>query len=382
MKLKSVVLGCGLVGSTMARELARCPDFEVTAVDSSIDNLAKLRGFSGITTLHGDLSDAQGVRRLVSDFDVVLGALPSRIAFAALEGVIRASRPYCDISFMPQDPMTLDGLAKEHGTTVVVDCGVSPGLSNMMVGYAHSQFDRADCAEIYVGGLPKVRRWPFEYKAPFAPPDIIEIYTRPARMVENGRLVVKPALSEPELIDFPGVGTLEAFNTDGLRTLLATVNIPNMKEKTLRYPGHIELMRIFRETGLFDQTPIRINRVNVTPLEVTSKLLFPRWALEEGEEEFTVLRVIVKGLKDGRARRYTYDLYDEYDRDRGETSMARTTGFPCVIVAQMLAQGRIEGPGVLPPELLARRDGVFDYVIAELARRGVAVEARVDEADR
>ena len=365
----------------MAREMALGGDFDVTVVDFSPDNLAKLTGISGLTAVQQDLSDAGRVQALVADFDVVLGALPSRIAFAALEAVIRAGKPYCDISFMPQDPMVLDGLAKKHGTTAVVDCGVSPGLSAMMVGYVHSQLDRTENAEIYVGGLPKVRRWPFEYKAPFAPPDIIEIYTRPARLVENGRVVVKAALSEPELLDFPGVGTLEAFNTDGLRTLLVTVDIPNMKEKTLRYPGHIELMRVFRETGMFDETPIDIDGQSVKPLDVTSRLLFPRWKLDEEEEEFTVMRVVVEGAKGGKNLRYTYDLFDEYNHDRGETSMARTTGFPCVIVARMLAAGRVNEPGVLPPEVLVRQDGTFDHVIAELARRGVDVKASVEELD-
>src|SRR5262249_10095963 len=147
--------------------------------------------------------------------------------------------------------------------------------------------------------------------APFAPSDVIEEYVRPARMVENGKIVIKEALSEPELIDFPGVGSLEAFNTDGLRSLIQTLaGVPDMKEKTLRYPGHIELMRVLRPTGFFDQKPITVDGVSVRPLDVTSALLFPKWTFEEGEGELTVLRVIVEGKKNGAPARYQWDLLD------------------------------------------------------------------------
>ncbi|MEK6798273.1 MAG: saccharopine dehydrogenase C-terminal domain-containing protein [Planctomycetota bacterium] len=373
MTQKAAVLGAGLVGATMARELARGGGFNVTAVDVSGANLKKLEGIPGVRTQKADLSNAQTIGRVASEHDVVLGALPSRFGFASLEAVIGAARPYCDISFMPEDAMALDALAKERGVLAVVDCGVSPGLSNLMIGHARSQMDRPDRAVIYVGGLPKVRHWPFWYKAPFAPSDVIEEYTRPARVRENGRTVVKPALSEPELLDFPGVGTLEAFNTDGLRSLLATLDIPNMVEKTLRYPGHVELMRAFRETGFFDKAPLDVGGVSVRPLDVTSKLLFPKWTYAEGEEEFTVLRVVVEGVKNGAGVRLTYDLHDEYDRATNESSMARTTAFPNVIAARMVARGDIRGTGVRPPELLARQSGVYEHFEDQLRLSGISI---------
>lgn len=373
MKKKAIVLGCGLVGATMARELAADPEFEVTAVDFAQSNLDKLRDRGGIRTVRVDLSDSARVMEVVGDQDVALGALPSRIGLQTLEAVIRSGKRYCDISFMPEDALQLDALAKSRGATAVVDCGVSPGLSNMMVGHAVSRLDRADRAEIYVGGLPKVRHWPYQYKAPFAPSDVIEEYTRPARIVENGKVVVKPALSDPELMDFPPAGTLEAFNTDGLRTLLGTVSVTNMREKTLRYPGHIELMRVLRETGFFAQDEIEVKGVKVRPRDVTAKLLFPKWTYERGEEEFTVLRVVVEGLKGGKAMRYAYDLYDEYDRINETSSMARTTGFPCVIVARMLASRRFDRPGVFAPETLAKEDGMFELIVSELNNKGVKV---------
>lgn len=377
MKTKAIVLGCGLVGATMARDLAADPDFEVAVADINPDNLARAASQGPIRTVTADLGDPTHIKHLVRDFDMVLGALPSAIGLAALRTVLEAGKPYADITFMPEDALDLDEVAKRHAATAVVDCGVSPGLSNMAIGHAHAALDRTDRAEIYVGGLPKARQWPYQYKAPFAPSDVIEEYTRPARLREHGREVVRPALSEPELMDFPGVGTLEAFNTDGLRTLLRTLDIPTMKEKTLRYPGHIELMRVLRETGFFDKNEIDVRGVRVRPLDVTARLLFPQWTHEPGEEEFTVLRVVVEGMRGGERVRYTYDLFDEYDAATATSSMARTTAFPCTIAARMLARGEVTGPGVIAPEVLAAQPGLFDRMVRDLRDRGVVMRAAV-----
>jgi len=379
---KAMVLGCGLVGATMARDLSTDPDLDVTVADVRPENLRKLQGTARIKTVQEDLADPRRVAALIEPCDVVLGALPSRFGFATLKAVIESVKPFCDISFMDQDPLELDDLARKKGVTAVIDCGVSPGLSNMIIGFVYSKLDQTDSARIYVGGVPKLRHWPFQYKAPFAPADVIEEYTRPARLVENGAIVVKPALSEQELLDFPRVGTLEAFNTDGLRTLLTTVAIRDMSEKTLRYPGHCELMKVFRETGFFSRDLIDVSGVTVCPLDVTARLLFPKWTYQADEEEVTVLRVIVEGRRGGESLRYTYDLYDEYDRPSGTSSMARTTAFPAAIVARMLASGRLHEPGVLPPERLAQRPGVFEMVVEALRSRGVTLKSQIERIDR
>lgn len=375
MRTKAVVLGCGMVGATIARDLAENDRFDVYAVDVHDAPLANLKARVRLETAVTDLADPARLRAVIQDADIVLGAMPSRFGLQTLRVVIEAGKPYCDISFMPEDALQLDALARQRGVTAVVDCGVSPGLSNLMIGYARSRMDRAERAEIYVGGLPKARHWPFQYKAPFAPSDVIEEYTRPARLRDQGQIVVRPALSEPGLMDFPGVGTLEAFNTDGLRSLLDTMDIPTMKEKTLRYPGHGELMRVLRESGFFDTREIEVRGTRVRPVDVTSRLLFPAWTYQEGEEEFTVLRVVVEGVKDGAAVRQVFDLYDETDCATGTSSMARTTAFPCTIVARMIAEGTIRGPGVLPPERFAAQPGIFERIVRELDQRGVRIRS-------
>lgn len=376
MKKRVIVLGAGLVGATMARDLAADESLDVAVADVSERNLARLSAAANLTRTQADLGSADAVRKLIAPFDLVVGAMPSMLGFMVLRTVIESGKPFSDISFMAEDAMELDALAKKHNVTAVVDCGVAPGLANLIIGDCARRLDVTEDVTFYVGGLPKNPTWPFQYKAPFAPSDVLEEYTRPARLKENGKVVAKPALSEPEILEFPKAGKLEAFNTDGLRSLLKTIDCPNMKEKTLRYPGHIELMRVFRETGLFRKDEIEVRGQKVRPLDVTSKLMFPMWELQPNEPEFTVMRVIVEGRRGTARTRYTYDLFDENDPVTGAHSMARTTGFPCAIVARMILRGEIKEKGVLPPELLGKTPGMLDHVLAELSKRGVTLTNR------
>ena len=375
-----VVLGCGRVGSAIIRDFARLGDFKVHAVDASESNLALLEGLDRVTTQRADLSQSAVIAKLVKGSDLVIGALPGSLGFAALTTVIEAGINYCDISFMPEDCLHLDGLAKQHKVTAVVDCGAAPGLTNLVVGHVAAKLDHLERVEIYACGLPKIRLYPYEYKAPFSPVDVIEEYTRPARLVENGRIVSKPALSDVDLMDFPEVGTLEAFNTDGLRSLLHTVKATHMKERTLRYPGHSYLMKVLRDSGFFDHIPIEVDGVKVRPIDVTSQLLFPLWAFDEDEEEFTIVRVDVEGHKEGKHYRYTYELYNETDREANISSMARSTGYPAVIVACMILRGEIKEKGVFPPELLVHEcPKIMDHMTEELNTRGVVLVSEVGE---
>lgn len=376
---KALVLGAGMVGSVMAADLAADAAFQVTIADVNEKNLesAAKRAPGRISPTRADLSDTSLVKKLASEADVVVGALSSKIGFAALRAVIEAGKNYCDISFMAEDFQELDALAKSRGVTVVTDCGVAPGMSHILSAHGARLLDSCDAIEIYVGGLPRERRWPYDYKAAFAPSDVIEEYVRPSRIVEHGKVVVREALSEPELMDFDGVGTLEAFNTDGLRSLTTSLTVPFMKEKTLRYPGHIALMRAFRETGLFSQVPVRVGGVEVRPLDLTSSLLFPKWTYEPGEEDLTVMRVEARGLKNGKRTRFLWDLLDFFHRPSQSTSMARTTAFPCTSVARMIASGAFAKPGVNPPERIAEQPALVRQLLQDQQARGVEYRERV-----
>ncbi len=365
---KIIVLGAGLVGRAMAIDLAKTHD--TTSVDIDASALAALQKNFNIDAIQADLSDAAAVKRLVADYDLVVGAVPGFMGFATVKAVIEAGVNIVDISFFPEDAFELDALAKEKGVVAAVDCGVAPGMSNLILGYhnARMKIDRFRC---YVGGLPKVRTKPYEYKAPFSPIDVIEEYTRPARLVENGAVVTKPALSEPESLDFDDIGTLEAFNTDGLRTLLVTMDIPNMAEKTLRYPGHRELLAILRDSGFFSRTPIDVGGAKIRPIDMTTKLLFPAWKLAPGEEELTVMKIAVEGLENDQSKIYTYDLLDRYDPATQTSSMARTTGYTCTAVANLVLDGDFAKPGINPPEFIGRDAGCYKKIFDYLQVRGI-----------
>lgn len=367
------ILGAGMIGSAMAEDLRKQGRFEVLVADARQPALDRVKARCGAKTAKADLSSAAEVKRLAAESDFVVGALASVLGLQTLRSVLESGKPYCDISFMAEDAQQLDALAKKHNVIAVVDCGVAPGVSNLLSGYGASLLDECQEIEIYVGGLPLERRWPYEYKAGFAPHDVIEEYTRPSRLVEHGKLVVKEALSEPELLDFPRPGTLEAFNTDGLRSIAYNLKVPFMKEKTLRYPGHIELMRVFRHTGLFSKDVIEVNGQKVRPLELTAALLFPKWTFEEGEGDLTVMRVLARGNKGGKRTEHVWDLYDEFDPTTGLRSMSRTTGFAATSMLSLMADGKLKKPGVFPPELLATEPGLVDAFLAEYAKRGISV---------
>lgn len=372
-----LVLGGGMIGSAVAFDLSRDAAFAVTVADLSPGRLAAIASRTGARPLQVDLSRPDAVRAAAADFDLLVGALPSAVGYQTMAAVIDAGRNYVDISFMADDALALDAEARAKGVTVVADCGIAPGVSNMMVGYAAAQLDACEQVDICVGGLPRERRWPYEYKAGFAPSDVIEEYVRPSRVVDGGRVVTKPALSGVEAIDIAGVGTLEAFITDGLRSLVRTVRADVMQERTLRYPGHAALMRVLRESGFFSREPIEVDGKRVRPLDVTSAILFPQWTFGEGEADLTVMRVVVEGRAAGKVTRYEWQVLDFYDAATGLRSMSRTTGFSAAIVARIVARGAFRRPGVCAPEAIGAQAALFDEVIGELRRRGIQMEARV-----
>ncbi len=366
-----LVLGCGLVGRPMAIDLANEKSFNVTVADLNKKNLGRIPSNLPIKKIEKDISKPDQLKSLLKDFDIVVNAVPGFMGFNTLKEIIKAKKNVVDIAFFPENPFELDELAKQNNVTAVVDCGVAPGMSNILIGYVDSILDKTETVLIYVGGLPVVREYPYEYKAGFSPIDVIEEYTRPARYIENGKLVIRPALSDPEFINFDEVGTLEAFNSDGLRTLADTLTAPNMKEKTLRYPGHIEKMRVLRESGFFSQEEIQVNGVKIKPVDFTSKLLFPMWELKDGDEEFTVMKVIVEGEKDKKKIRYTYNLLDRHDKKTNVHSMARTTGYTATTVVRLLSKSLFDRKGICPPEYIGQKPECVDFVLNGLKDRGV-----------
>ena len=293
------------------------------------------------------------------------------MGFNTLKACIECGKNIADISFFPENALDLNELAIKHQVTVITDIGVAPGMSNLILG-RYNELMEIENFECYVGGLPKQRDKPFEYKAPFSPIDVIEEYTRPARYQENGHIVIRPALSETELMNFENVGTLEAFNTDGLRSILYTMNhIPNLKEKTLRYPGHVALIIALQQAGFFNKEKIKLNDVEISPLQFTSKILFKDWKLGEEEEELTVMKVLIDGKENNTLKRIEYNLYDEFDTETKLSSMSRSTGYTCTAAVHLMANKLFTEKGIFPPELVGKNKDCFNFVMSYLKERNV-----------
>jgi len=379
--MKIIVLGGGLVGGPIAIDLTKEEGFEVTVADYSNDALNKLKSkCPDLLVTQKDLSKPDNVTKVVGEYDLVINAVPGFMGFNTAKAIIKAGKNCACIAFYEEDPFELDQLAKENNVTMVMDCGVYPGMGSVLIMHCAAQLDKVENILTFVGGLPEVREWPSEYKAVFSPVDVIEEYIRPARYIENGIEIKRPALSDPEFIFFPKLGTLEAFNTDGLRTLATTIDSPNMKEKTLRYPGHIEKMAVLRELGFFSkEKTINFKGEMVSPLEFTGQVLFPNWKLNPGESDITVFQSIIEGTKDGKKIKYTIDLYDKYDPVTDVISMARTTGYTASLTARMIAKGIYSDKGISPPEYLGKHQECVDFLNKGLKERGVNWEVSKQE---
>lgn len=370
-----IVLGAGMVGSAMAKDLSKV--HKVLLTDLNYEVLLKTKEeFSNIEILQLDVNNDESLNKVLEGKDVVLSAVPGFLGYKTLEKIIINKKNVVDISFFPENALELNQLARENNVTAIVDCGVAPGMGNVILGY-HNETHKLESFNCLVGGLPKEKKWPFCYKAPFSPVDVIEEYTRPARYVENGNIVVRPPLTDCELIEFEKIGTLEAFNSDGLRSIILTMpHIKNMKEKTLRYPGHVEYIRVLKESGFFsDQI---INDLNISVLDFTSKVLFKEWKLDPLEEEFTIMRITLEGYNEnGNKEKIIYNLFDEFSQKTKISSMARTTGYTATAAINLFLDGVFEEKGVFPPELIGRHRSCFNYFMSYLKERDINYEKEV-----
>jgi lysine 6-dehydrogenase len=368
--MKVIVLGCGMIGSVIARDFSGSVDCEITVADRDLRRAERTASaIGGAAWTRIDTTDKPDLVEKLGAFDLVLGALPGDFGYVALEAAVEAGVDMVDVSFTPENPLELDGEAQRAGITVIPDCGVAPGLSNMLVGHACSRLERVRDIHIMVGGIPETPVPPLGYTVTWSAEGLIDEYVRPASIVEGGRVVEVPALSGLEEIDFPGVGRLEAFYTDGLRTLVGSFpGVENMWEKTLRYPGHIESIRLLRTLGFFDDEPVRVGDSPVSPRLVTARLL-ERTLRMPDVGDLLAMVIEVRGEAEG----YRFHILDRHDREAGVSAMARTTGYTASIVAGMLARGEVEGKGVLPAERLGMDRGVAEGVLARLRERGVVV---------
>jgi len=376
--MRAAVVGLGRVGWAAAFDLYdRLTGRDLLLIDSCEERLREVaRQLRGVETKVVDASDVSALARAVRDVDVVVGALPGRLGRNSWLAAIEAGVDLVDISYSPDDPLTLNLQAAEAGVTIVPDAGLAPGLSNMLAGRAYARLEgRVSELTIYVGAVPEKPSNPLGYTVTWSPEDLIEEYTRPARVIRQGRQESLPALSDVELIEVDGVGEMEAFLTDGLRSMLKTLKgVQKMEEKTLRWPGHAEKIILLRELGFFDDKPLRIGSQEVEPVKLTAELF--REKLGGDCKDLVVLLVRARGIGWEGVTTLEYTVIDRYDDSTGMTALARTTAFTATAVASLLAEGRVPGPGVVPPEALGMDSDLMTAVAEWLAWRGITIHEK------
>jgi saccharopine dehydrogenase-like NADP-dependent oxidoreductase len=378
--MRVLVLGSGNIGSTAAEDVANSmSSSEIVIADQDArkaNNVADRIDKSNVSWTHLDAADRGKLLSTLKDCDLALGFLPGRLGYRLMEACIEARKNLVDVSYMAENPLRLHQAAESAGITIVPDCGLAPGISNLIVGHAFQKLDKTRAVHIMVGGLPEKPIPPLGYTVTWSPESLIDEYTRKAIIVKQGRRVQVEALSGVENILFPEVGKLEAFFTDGLRTLLQTMDgVLDMWEKTLRYPGHAEEIRLLEAMGLFKDEKIKVEGVKVSPRKLMVKLL--EQTLQKPEvKDFVALRVEVCGIKKDEKTGYTYHMLDKCDEKRGITAMARTTAYPTSIVAQLILNGAIKEKGVVPPESLGMEDRVFRKFWDGLEKRGIQISEK------
>jgi lysine 6-dehydrogenase len=375
--MKIMVLGCGNIGSVIAKDVAEnMPSAEVVIADVDKYRAREAASRIGLENVNWSQADATNCSELSSklkSFDVTVCALPGGLGYQTCEAAIAAKIDMVDVSYMPEDILTLDNAALKAGVSIIPDCGMSPGLCSMLVGRGVSKLDEVEEAHMLNGGLPEKPVSPLGYVVTWSVKDLIDMYSRKVSIMRNGRVVQVEAMSGLEEIDFPRVGTLEAFYTDGLRTLLYTVKAKEMWEKTLRYPGHAEKIKLLKALGFFDSETVEVAGTKVEPREVTAKL-FERKLKRPDIPDIVAVLVQVSGLKNGKRIEYAYTLLDYYDRERQVTSMARTTAYTASVVAQLLARKTIAEKGVIPPEKLGMNEGLFEKLTDEMRKKGIDIK--------
>jgi len=376
--VKIAVLGCGNIGSVVAKDLAQSlPKAEIVMADADkrrAEEAVSKIGQGNASWIQADASNYRELAKTLRKFDLSVCALPGSLGFRTCKASIAAKVDMVDVSYMPEDVLKLNKPALRAKVCVVPDCGMSPGLSNVLIGHAISKLDRVERVHILNGGLPERPVPPLGYVITWSVKDLIDMYLRKASIIEEGRVTKVEAMSGLEEVTFPGVGRLEAFYTDGLRTLLHTLKgVREMWEKTLRYRGHVQKIELLKTLGFFDEKPIEIGNASISPRELTARLLERKLKMPEVRDVVAML-VEVSGVKDGREVLYSYHMMDRYDKKNKVTAMARTTAYTTSIVAQLVAKKHVEEKGVIPPEKLGMNERIYEKFMSAMKKHGIKIK--------
>jgi lysine 6-dehydrogenase len=381
--MRMLVLGAGLQGSACAYDLLQNPDVsQVRLADLRLDHLPEfLKPLSGPrlipTTL--DVRDREAVLAVMRESDAVMSAIPYYFNLQLAECAVEAGVHFCDLGGNTEivfQQKALADQAKAKGVTIIPDCGVAPGMVNILAEYGIRQLDTVESVKIYVGGLPQTPEPPLNYQVVYSLEGVLDYYTTRSWVLRGGKRSQVTALSEREPVEFPApVGTLEAFHTAGGLSTMAfryEGQIPEMEYKTLRYPGHAKIIETIRDLGLLDLDPVDVKGLKVSPRDVFVAAVGPKLSKPKGRD-LLALRVIVRGTKDGRPAERRFDLVDRYDETSGISAMMRTTGYSLSITGQMQVRREVGPAGVWTPDECIPAE----TYIAELRKRGIDLREAV-----
>ncbi len=375
--MKAAVLGSGLMGSVIAWDLARSQDVDqVVVADLNQEKLAHVRRMTSSRKLTTEVIDVKDSRRLVRflrEFDVTASALPHGAVNPANRAAVQAGAKMVDIAFEDAQ-LGLDAAARKKGALLIPGCGLAPGLAGILLANGARSLDQAVEGHIFVGGLPQFPRPPLGYRLVFSLVGLVREYLEDARVIRDGKVVkVKPFETVGKVVFPSPIGKCESFCTDGLATLIYTMKeMKVLDERTVRWPGHAEKIRLLIEMGLFSREKLNVAEASVSPLEVTTELLSK--ILSKGPpEDLTVMRVEVVGRKGPARGSITYEMVDYYDRKKKITSMGKTTGFTCSIVTRMVGNGEVRETGIVPPEVAVDAKLVKKLHV-ELQSKGVKIK--------
>ncbi|MEM3845094.1 MAG: saccharopine dehydrogenase C-terminal domain-containing protein [Candidatus Parvarchaeota archaeon] len=389
---KVIVFGCGLMGFYIIKDIISNWEEieEIVVVDDSEDNLRKLSNLKqqlktdgkkiAITVVKKNIvKEKESVIEAARGSLVGIGALPHGVSKYAMDICIDAKVNFVDLVYdnYLSNPDKIDKRARTAGVTVIPAMGVAPGLSNLMVAAGVEKFDHVDSVKIYVGGIPEKRVPPLDYKIVFSATSVVDEYIRDARVRRNGETLKMPALSEVEPVSFFSYdkGEFEAFLTDGLSTLLETFpDIPNMEEKTVRWKNHTEKLKFLRDIGLLSHDKLKLaeDGVEVDPSEVMATLFRDKLSFTENDRDVTLMKVEVAGTRDGEKLKYIQEMVDRYDETSHVTSMARTTGTTCSVVAEILAKRLFSSIGFFAPEKAIKGD-YWKILLKGLSKRRIFI---------
>ncbi len=375
--MKVLILGCGNIGSVATQDLAESmSSVEVFVADKNMmraKDVAKAIGRDNVAGIQLNASNYNQLVHTLETFDLVMGFLPGDLGYRLVKACVDVGKDLVDVSYMPENPLTLNDEAARANATIIPSCGLAPGISNILVGHAIGRLDETQTVHIMVGGLPATPVPPLGYIITFSVESVIDEYTRKARIIRDSKVIDVEALSGLEEVEFPGVGRLEAFYTDGLKTLLYTIkDVNDMWEKTLRYPGHAKKIELLKALGFFDEEPINVGGVSLSPRRLSARLLGQKLLMAE-TKDIVAMKVEVSGVKSGKHVSYTYHLLDQYDGKKGITAMARTTAYTASIIAQLIVRKVIREKGIVPPERIGMSEEFFSTFLKELRKRGIKI---------